>query len=138
LILTSLVVANPSSQKGESNKISFGTVFIMGIPISANSTSANIVLVTAAHVLDDIGGDVATLMVRRKNKDGTYTAYPFNIAIRSGERPLYVTHKTAAVADIEKLSPRSDKTGYHCFSRSWDSCFLEKTKELMSFWSMEL
>jgi hypothetical protein len=85
-------------KKGESNKISFGTVFIMGIPITANSTSANIVLVTAAHVLDDIGGEVATLIVRRKNKDGTYTAYPFNIAIRSGGRPLYVTHKTADVS----------------------------------------
>jgi hypothetical protein len=45
---------------GEPNKTTFGTVFIMGMPRKndqSNSNIANIVLITAAHVLDEIGTD---------------------------------------------------------------------------------
>jgi S1-C subfamily serine protease len=80
------------------HKVSFGTVFVMGIPRKDDPKLANIVLVTAAHVLDDIDGDVATLLLRKPNDDATYTAFPYDLPIRIGGRALYTKHPTADVA----------------------------------------
>src|SRR4051794_1976846 len=44
-----------------------GTVFILGRPLEAQPTKAAYVLVTSAHVLEDIGGHTATLLLREKN-----------------------------------------------------------------------
>jgi hypothetical protein len=79
---------------GPSNKVpnaaATGTVFIIGVPHKDELKIASIVLVTAAHVLEDIAGDKATLLLRRKNDDGTYRPLPFELAIRDHGRPLYV------------------------------------------------
>lgn len=80
------------------NQISFGTVFVMGVPYKNNPTLAHIVVVTAAHVFEGINGDNATLQLRRKNPDGTYTAFGFEFPIRKDGAPLYVKHETADVA----------------------------------------
>jgi len=74
-----------------------GTVFVIGVPHKEEPKVANIVLVTAAHVLDDIAGDNATLLLRRRNENGTYTAIPFQLPIRANGKPLYVKHPTADV-----------------------------------------
>ncbi|MGO9306864.1 MAG: hypothetical protein ACLP3R_24705 [Candidatus Korobacteraceae bacterium] len=80
------------------NQISFGTVFVMGVPYKDNPKLAHIVVVTAAHVFEGINGDIATLQLRRKNPDGTYTAFGFQFPIRKDGNPLYVRHATADVA----------------------------------------
>jgi hypothetical protein len=87
-------------EKDQPGKFSFGTIFIMGVrPNNGPPLNlASIVLVTAAHVLDDIGTDQATLMVRRKESDGTYASYPFQLPIRKNGQPLYVKHPSADVA----------------------------------------
>jgi S1-C subfamily serine protease len=84
--------------KNNPNMTSFGTVFILGIPHKDDPKISTMVLVTAAHVLDDIGADEATLTVRRKNGDGTYTAFNQPIQIRDRGKPLYVKHRNADVA----------------------------------------
>src|SRR5258708_38836132 len=61
--------------KGDPTKISFGTIFILGIPLKDDPKHAYSVLVTAAHVLDDIGADNATLLMRRRGSPGTYSAF---------------------------------------------------------------
>ena len=63
-------------------KTSIGTIFIIGKPLKSDPSRLAYVLVTPAHVLDDISGPRATLLVRRKNGDGTYVAYFWPIAIR--------------------------------------------------------
>jgi S1-C subfamily serine protease len=78
--------------------VSVGTLFILGIPHKDDPKVSTMVLVTAAHVLDDIGTDEAALTVRRKNADGTYTAFNQPIQIRDGGKPLYVKHGNADVA----------------------------------------
>jgi hypothetical protein len=80
------------------NQISFGTVFVMGIPYKDNPKLAHIVVVTAAHVFEGINGDNATLQLRRKNPDGTYAAFGYQFPIRKDGNPLYVRHATADVA----------------------------------------
>lgn len=80
------------------NQISFGTVFLMGIPYKDDPKIAHIVVVTAAHVYEGISGDTATLQLRRTNADGTYTTFPYQFPIRKNGQPLYVRHPTADVA----------------------------------------
>jgi hypothetical protein len=86
------------AKRGEPGKTSFGTLFTMGIPLKSDPKLAKLVLVTAAHVLDDIEGDVASLTVRRRNVDGGYTSYLYNLPIRTNGHSLYVKHRTADVA----------------------------------------
>jgi hypothetical protein len=80
-------------------RASLGTIFIVGRPLKDNPQVQAYVLVTAAHVLNDINGPVASLLVRRKNEDGSYDPYkwPITIRDRSGT-PLFVQHKDADVA----------------------------------------
>lgn len=80
------------------NRITFGTVFLMGMPYKDDPKVAHIVIVTAAHVLEGIDGDTATLQLRRRNGDGTYTAFPYQFQIRKNGQPLYLRHPTADVA----------------------------------------
>lgn len=84
--------------KDNPNGTTFGTVFIMAVPPKDGGPIGQAVLITAAHVLDEIEGDTASLLVRKPEADGSYTAYLFNIPIRDGGRPLYVKHSEADVA----------------------------------------
>jgi len=89
------LIVGPTKVPGQ---ISFGTVFVMGIPRKDDPKIARIVVVTAAHVFEGISGDNATLQLRRKNTDGTYTAFGYQFPIRKNGQPLYVRHATADVA----------------------------------------
>jgi hypothetical protein len=82
----------------EPNTTSFGTVFILGRPRGDDPKQGYYVLVTAAHVLDDIKGDVANLLLREKQQDGSYRAFESPIHIRQLGQPLYVKHSEADVA----------------------------------------
>jgi hypothetical protein len=74
------------------DKISFGTVFFMGDARNGKF------LITAAHVLEGIKGDTATLILRRAKDDDSYETFNYDIAIRSNGRPKYIKHDTADVA----------------------------------------
>jgi hypothetical protein len=76
----------------------FGTVFVMGLPYKDNPKIAHIVLVTAAHVLEGVAGDSASLQLRRRSNDGTYVTFEHRLPIRNAGRPSYVKHPTADVA----------------------------------------
>ena len=96
LMHATFLISGPS--KSHPDKTSFGTVFVMGIPSASHPKIAAAVLVTAAHVLDDIGTDTATLVARRRNVDGTYATFPYEFPIRDNQQPRYVRHPTADVA----------------------------------------
>jgi hypothetical protein len=84
--------------KKEPNQYSFGTVFVIGVPYKGDPKIAHIVIVTAAHVFEDISADNAMLQLRRKNADGTYTTFWYQFPIRKNGVPLYVRHPKADVA----------------------------------------
>jgi len=77
---------------------SIGTVFFMSKPTKVDPTRGYNVLITAAHVLDDVKGEDASLMLRRKNLDGTYSPVPYPIKLRKNGKNLYVKHPDADVA----------------------------------------
>jgi hypothetical protein len=78
--------------------IIFGTVFIMAKPIKETPDKGYFVLITAAHVLDKIGGEEAVLQLRRKDAGGTITAFGYPIQIRTASSNLYTTHPEGDVA----------------------------------------
>jgi hypothetical protein len=78
--------------------ISVGTVFIIGRPIKGQPNRGAYVLVTAAHVLEAIKGENATLLLREQTGDGWKPLlYDFPIRGHRGE-PLYIKHPSADVA----------------------------------------
>ena len=70
---------------------------MLGKPVPGNDKLAYYVMVTAAHVLNGIQGDQATLLVRTKQGD-TFQKVAHSIKIRDGQRPLWTTHPSADVA----------------------------------------
>jgi hypothetical protein len=96
LMHATFLISGPN--KDNPAKTSVGTVFVMGISRPNDPKVAAGVMVTAAHVLNDIGTDNATLIVRRKNVDGTYTSYQYDISIRDKKQPRYIENPTADVA----------------------------------------
>ena len=96
LMHATFLIVGPN--KDDRLKQSFGTIFAMALPKKDDPNQGTLVLVTAAHVLNDIGGDDAVVLVRRKNSDGMYEPFEARIAIRRNGQPLYITHPTADVA----------------------------------------
>jgi hypothetical protein len=89
----------------DEGKYSVGTVFFMSKPMKDDPTRGYNVLITAAHVLDDVKGEDASLMLRSKNHDGTYSPYPFPIKIRESGQNLYVKNPDVDVAAMYLALP---------------------------------
>ncbi len=84
---------------GDGEAISFGTAFLMGKP-TPDKSKYYYVLITAAHVLENIGGENATLTLREKHSDGSYSQKLWNVRLRDKDKPLYVKHKDADVVAL--------------------------------------
>jgi hypothetical protein len=95
LMNSTFEIAGPDSTPG---KVNYGTAFLLGKPMKAEPQRAYFVLVTAAHVLDLISGDEATLLLRHKEENGNYTTIPTQIEIRQNGANLYVKNPNADVA----------------------------------------
>jgi hypothetical protein len=96
LMHSTFLIVGPS--KADLRRQSFGTIFAMALPKKDKPNEGTLVLVTAAQVLNDIDGDKAAVLVRRKENNGAYTAFQTIIDIRKNSVPLYLVHPTADVA----------------------------------------
>lgn len=68
---------------------SLGTCFLVGRPIANETNRARFVLITAAHVLEQMSGETAVLHLRQYvNND--FTKIPHTINIRRAGSPLWV------------------------------------------------
>ena len=92
---------------------SFGTVFIMGEPILGQPGRGSYVLITAAHVLNDMKGDGAILFLR-KQVGTSYIKIPYPIKIRNKGNPLWVQHPQVDVAAMRIALPQD--IDIHIFS----------------------
>ncbi len=82
-----------------------GTAFLMGRPVPGQAGRYYYVLVTAAHVLADIQGNDATLVMRVKAGLDSYRRIEHRLQIRDGWRPLWTQHPTADVAAMYASLP---------------------------------
>lgn len=90
---------------GKPNEVKYGTVFVMGIPDTNRPGKGQLVLVTAAHVLEGISGEKATVHVREKMADGKFRKVAHVLQIRKGRKPLWVRHPAADVAVMKIALP---------------------------------
>ncbi len=77
---------------------STGTAFILGRPFPRNPAMARYVLITAAHVLEQMAGESATVVLREKRDTIRWEPAPFVLQIRDGRRQLWTKHPQADVA----------------------------------------
>jgi hypothetical protein len=94
-----------------------GTGFVLGIPPQGEAKSGEIidgqgtslgaspVFVTAAHVLNEIGGDIATLDMRVKEGE-TWNEVKIPLQIRRKGHPLWTHHPVADVAVLPLVNSR--------------------------------
>lgn len=93
---------------GKPNEISGGTVFILGKP-TKDGAKAYFVMISAAHVFEQIKGDTGTIQFRFKRDDGTYANAPYEIPLRDQGKPLYVKHPEVDVAALYVKMPTAFK-----------------------------
>jgi hypothetical protein len=96
LMQSTFMIKGPNAQGTQT----MGTVFIVGRPIPNQPERGAYVMVTAAHVLDEIQGDLATLLFRKQAANETWALLPVVIRIRANTQPLWTKHPTADVAVI--------------------------------------
>ncbi len=90
---------------GEPNEVKCGTVFVMGIPDVNRPGKSQPVMVTAAHVLEGISGQTATVYLREKVTQRQFKNHPNTVHIRKGKEPLWVRHPNADVAVMKIALP---------------------------------
>jgi S1-C subfamily serine protease len=83
-----------------------GTAFILGKPLKKNLNQGRAVLITAAHVLENMKGNKATLFLRRK-VGNIYEKMPHPITIRDANKELWVKHPEADVAAMYVSLPKN-------------------------------
>jgi S1-C subfamily serine protease len=96
LMHSTFLITGPKA--GAPEQTAFGTVFIVGVPLKAEPKRAAYTLVTAAHVLNDIAGDLAKLQMRSRGGDGAYSTFWLDLNIRKNGKQLYTTHDTVDLA----------------------------------------
>jgi hypothetical protein len=106
LMETTFRITGPSSK--QAGATSGGTVFLMGKPIGDGR--ASYVMVTAAHVFDDIAGEQAAISFRYKDAEGKYQQAEYPVKIRDGDKPLYTKHPSVDVAALYVLMPSQFQT----------------------------
>lgn len=113
-----------------------GTTFIVTRPYAGQDISkqwlGSYVLVTAAHVFDQIISDYADLELRTKKSDDLWQITPIKLHIRASGKPLYVKHPTSDVV-VMYLSQGVDKedasTVQQIASVPWNLLAEDKTIE---------
>lgn len=91
LELNSVMMRNTYKIEGEG---SIGSCFLIGRSFKKDPSQAYFVLVTAAHVFEQMKGEEATIYLRRKQNDDLFVKIPWKIKIRQGSNALWVKNKS--------------------------------------------
>ena len=83
-----------------------GTGFVLGKPDPTDPTKGRYVLVTAAHVLEEMKGETGVIFARRKTGPMKWEGFLYTFRIREGERQLWLKHPTADVAVMYLALPQ--------------------------------
>lgn len=83
-----------------------GTAWLVSIPSEEQNLTSTVV-VTAAHVFNNLNGETATLILRKKNDDGSFERLEHKFPIREKARPLWKQHSRYDIAVIKLGLPNS-------------------------------
>jgi hypothetical protein len=84
---------------------SAGTGFVLCRPDPHEPARSQFVLVTAAHVFENIPGHEATLSFRTRKAEGVYKKLPFPVMLRKDGRACWTKHPTQDVAALVVVPP---------------------------------
>ncbi|MGI9495228.1 MAG: trypsin-like serine protease [Mariniblastus sp.] len=82
-----------------------GTAWLVSVP-AENENLKTTVVVTAAHVFKNLNGEIATLILRKKNDDGSFERLEHKFSIRENERSLWEQHIQYDIAAIKIALPK--------------------------------
>ena len=82
------------------DKKTSGTAFLLWPEESQDSAGKQAILVTAAHALERFAEPTCTLVLRVRNDDATYSRLETDVAIRDGDKPLWVRHPEQDIAAL--------------------------------------
>ncbi|MHB1421651.1 MAG: hypothetical protein ACYC3I_00360 [Gemmataceae bacterium] len=88
-----------------SHEKSTGTGFFLWRPDPHEPNCSQFVLVTAAHVFENIPGNEATLFFRTKEAEGVYQKLPMKLVIRKDGKPRWTKHPSQDVAALVIVPP---------------------------------
>jgi hypothetical protein len=84
---------------------SAATCFLIDPPLAAGWSNRVVILVTAAHVLEEAPETERRIIMREKRADGSFLRKEVPLTIRSGGKPLWVKHPDEDVAAIKVTLP---------------------------------
>lgn len=82
----------------------YGTAFVIGEPVPGDPNRSNLVLVTAAHILESMPGEKAVLHARVHDGD-RWRKVPWPITIRHQGRALWTRHPLVDIATLRVALP---------------------------------
>ncbi|MCY2964876.1 MAG: serine protease [Planctomycetota bacterium] len=88
---------------------STATGFLIVPKSGVNAAARESLLVTANHVFDPIPGEVAPIILRLPQPDGTYQRRDLPVAIRANGKPLWTRHPQHDVAVVKVTLPPDDE-----------------------------
>lgn len=86
-----------------------GTCFLVLRPFTDEPKRGNYVLVTANHVLEEMKGDIAVIVMRKIDKNGKRTKYLHKVKIRDNGKQLWTQHSSEDVAVMYLGIPKEVK-----------------------------
>ncbi len=105
------------------------TCFLLERP-KANGLGTQILLITAAHVLENFKGEEARLTLRRQKADDEIEPAPLPVRIRNGQQPVWTKHPQADAAALliqppDDLKPKTLPVEILATEETWKQQALE-------------
>lgn len=98
------------------------TAFLVALePAEGDEGTSTTVLVTAAHCLEQMPEAATTLVLRERNDDATYARKETSIALREGDKPLWVRHPDLDIAALRVELPAETAARPVCFGQVADA-----------------
>ena len=82
-----------------------GTAWLVSVPAEDEKPKKTVV-VTAAHVFKNLNGEIATLILRKTNDDGSFERLEHKFPIRENNRSLWEQHSRYDIAAIHIALPK--------------------------------
>jgi hypothetical protein len=77
-----------------------GTCFLVSLKEPDPAHPRRVILATAAHVLEQMGGDECEIILRIKKDDGSFTRYAHTLSIRKEGKPAWTRHPDVDIATM--------------------------------------
>jgi len=87
------------------SKEASGTCFLIEPPPAFGWSNRVVIVVTAAHALEQAPGDECRVVMREKRGDGGFSRKETSLPIRSNDQPLWTKHPDEDVAAIKLTLP---------------------------------